>query len=52
MHDGQDTRYNIGDINTQTLYEVYNAPRWRDRREGLVSRKSLDDSSPCSRCSY
>jgi MoaA/NifB/PqqE/SkfB family radical SAM enzyme len=53
MHDGQDTRYNIGDTNFNTLYEIYNAPRWRDRREALVSRKSLDaETNPCSRCSY
>jgi sulfatase maturation enzyme AslB (radical SAM superfamily) len=53
MHDGVDTAYNIGDVNTQTLYEVYNAPRWRERREGLVSRKTLDSStSPCSTCTY
>ena len=53
MHDGQDTRYNIGDTNTHSLYEIYNAPRWKDRREGLVSRKTLDTAdNPCSRCSY
>lgn len=52
MHDGSDERYNIGDLNTSTMYEVYNAPRWKERREGLVSRKSLDESSPCARCSY
>jgi MoaA/NifB/PqqE/SkfB family radical SAM enzyme len=52
MHDGVDERYNIGDVNTQTLSEVYNAPRWRDRREKMLSRKLLDDTSPCARCSY
>lgn len=52
MHDGQDTKYNIGDTNFNTLYDIYNAPRWRDRREALVSRKQLDDTSPCARCSY
>jgi len=53
MHDGQDTRYNIGDTNTHSLYEIYNAPRWKDRRVGLVSRKSLDpETNPCGRCSY
>lgn len=53
MHDGVDTKYNIGDVNTQTLYEVYNAPRWRERRESLVSRKTLDlASSPCASCTY
>lgn len=52
MHDGQDDRYNIGDVNTNSMYEVYNAPRWRERREQLVSRRELDDTSPCARCSY
>jgi radical SAM protein with 4Fe4S-binding SPASM domain len=52
MDAGDNPAYHIGDVNTQTLHEVYNAPRWRDRREALVSRKALDDSSPCSRCSY
>lgn len=52
MHDGQDEKYNIGDLNFNTLYDVYNSPRWKERREALVSRKTLDDSSPCSRCTY
>lgn len=53
MDDGQDSRWTIGDVNSQTLYEVYNAPRWRDRREQMVSRKSLSsESSPCQQCSY
>lgn len=52
MHDGVDETYNIGDVNHQTLYDVYNAPRWRDRREQLVSRKTLDKTSPCAQCSY
>lgn len=52
MHSGDDKTYNIGDVNKQTLFEVYNAPRWRDRREQLVSRKALDETSPCARCTY
>lgn len=53
MHDGVDETYNIGDVNRQTLYEVYNAPRWKDRREQLVSRRSLDmATSPCASCTY
>lgn len=53
MDDGDDPRWTIGDVNTQSLYEVYNAPRWRERREHLVSRKSLDSSnSPCAGCTY
>lgn len=52
MDDGTDERYHIGDVNTQTLYEIYNSPRWKGRREQLLSRKQLDDSSPCNRCSY
>lgn len=41
--------YAIGDVNKNTLLEVYNAPHWRDRREMLVSRKTIH---PCSTCSY
>lgn len=37
---------------TQTLYEVYIAPRWRERREKMLSRRMLDDTSPCARCEY
>ena len=52
MDAGDNPTYHIGDINKQTLYEVYNSPRWRDRREMLVSRKALDETSPCARCTY
>lgn len=45
-------KYSIGDVNTQSLYEIYNSPFWRERREKLLSRKALDDRSPCARCSY
>lgn len=43
-------KYAIGDINSQTLLEVYNSPHWRERREKLLSRKQVPD--PCNRCSY
>jgi hypothetical protein len=52
MHSGEEKAYNIGDISTQSLYDVYNAPRWKERRSPLVSRKTLDDTSPCAGCSY
>lgn len=52
MHSGEDRRYDIGDVKTQTMREVYNAPRWRERREKMVSRRTLDERSPCARCSY
>jgi hypothetical protein len=41
--------YAIGDVSSRTMLEVYNDPVWRERREGLWSRKKVD---PCSRCSY
>lgn len=52
MHDGTDPAYNIGDLNRQTMLEVYNSPHWRDRRVSLISRRKLDDRSPCARCTY
>ena len=44
--------YPIGDLNNQSLLEVYNSPIWRERREGLMNRKDLPDNYPCNRCSY
>lgn len=41
--------FSIGDVNKQTLLEVYNSPHWRERREKLMSRR---DIHPCSTCSY
>lgn len=41
--------YAIGDVNSQTLLEVYNAPSYRERRIGIVSRKAYE---PCARCTY
>lgn len=52
MDSGEDDRYTIGDVSKQTMLEVYNAPFWRERRERMLSRKQLDDRSPCNRCSY
>jgi hypothetical protein len=40
----------IGDVNSQTLLEVYNTPRLRERRERLVSRRTVGE--PCHRCTY
>lgn len=39
----------IGDVNTQTLLEVYNNPFYRERREQSLSRMHIH---PCSTCSY
>jgi radical SAM protein with 4Fe4S-binding SPASM domain len=44
-------KYQIGDVNTQTMLEVYNAPIWKRRRERMVSRRHVEDQ-PCSRCTY
>jgi hypothetical protein len=42
-------RFPIGDVNKQTLLEIYNAPAWRERREKMLSRKAMH---PCSTCTY
>lgn len=52
MDSGEDPRWTIGDLTRQTMREVYNAPLWRERRERLLSRKQLDDRSPCAGCTY
>jgi radical SAM protein with 4Fe4S-binding SPASM domain len=41
--------YAIGDINTQTMREVYNTPEYKARRLGDVKRGEV---SPCSTCNY
>lgn len=46
--DGE-AEFPIGDLNKQTLLEVYNAPGWRDRRERLLSRHEVD---VCKTCTY
>lgn len=52
MDSGEDPRWSIGDLNTQTMLEVYNSPFWRERREKALSRKQLDERSPCAGCTY
>ena len=52
MHDGIDPKWNIGDLNKHTMREVYNSPFWRERREKMLSRRELDDKSPCAMCTY
>lgn len=52
MADGDKDKWMIGDLNKDTLLGVYNSPFWKERRETLMSRKKLDDRSPCARCSY
>jgi hypothetical protein len=42
-------KFQIGDLNKQTLLEVYNAPAWRERREKMLGRTGIN---PCSTCSY
>jgi len=39
----------IGDVNKNTLLEVYNAPLYRDRRINQLSRHKV---SPCNTCTY
>lgn len=41
--------YAIGDVNQNTLLDIYNAPHWRERREWGVKRQAY---SPCNRCTY
>ena len=42
--------YPIGNVEKQTMLEIYNAPAWRERREKLLSRK--DAGAPCATCTY
>lgn len=39
----------LGDTRTQSLYEIYNSPHWRERREKLLGRHAVE---PCARCTY
>lgn len=39
----------IGDLNHQTLLEVYNSPLWRERRERMMNRH---DVPICNQCTY
>lgn len=43
-------KYAIGDVTKQTMFEVYNAPQWRERRQQLVSRRQV--AEPCAGCTY
>lgn len=47
-----DGSYAIGDVTKQTMLEVYNSPFWAERRERGLSRKQLDERSPCAACTY
>jgi radical SAM protein with 4Fe4S-binding SPASM domain len=51
MDNGEKPEYHLGNVNTQTMREIYNSPRALARRASN-DRKQLDDSSPCARCSY
>lgn len=42
-------QFPIGDLNKQTMLEVYNAPFWRERREKSLSRLEVD---VCKTCTY
>jgi len=46
--DGQ-ARYPIGDVRTQHVLEIYNAPEYRRLREATMSRREV---SPCSGCGF
>jgi hypothetical protein len=41
--------FSIGDLNTQSLFEVYNGRAYRERRVKNLSRAGI---SPCSTCTY
>jgi len=42
-------QFPIGDVKTESLFEIYNRPSYRERRVGNLSRKGIH---PCSTCSY
>ncbi len=42
-------KFPIGDVTKQTMLEVYNSPAWRERRELMLSRRSVP---VCESCSY
>jgi len=46
--DGE-AKYPIGDVNRQSVLEIYNAPEYRKLRERTATRL---DASPCNRCSF
>ena len=45
-----DETYSVGDLNKQSMLEVYNSPGMKARRENLQTRKLAGE--PCARCSY
>ena len=49
MADGSKEEHYIGDLNKQTMLEVYNSPVWRERREKMLSRREVP---VCNTCSY
>lgn len=46
--DGE-AKFPIGDVNKQSMLEIYNAPHWRERRALMLSRRAIH---PCSTCTY
>jgi len=42
-------RFPIGDVNKQTMLEVYNSPLYRERRDKEMSRRDVD---VCRTCTY
>lgn len=42
-------QFAIGDVNTQTMLDVYRQPVWRERRRRMLSRRTFH---PCSTCTY
>jgi hypothetical protein len=42
-------KYQIGDLATQSILEVYNSENYKARRVALISRKAI---FPCATCSY
>ena len=43
-------KYGFGDVNTQTLLEIYNHPTLKSWRDQMMSRKTV--GSPCNQCTY
>jgi MoaA/NifB/PqqE/SkfB family radical SAM enzyme len=39
----------LGDVKTDSLFDIYNRPQWRDRRRLMLSRKGIH---PCATCTY
>ena len=42
--------YGFGDVNEQTMLEIYNHPTLRAWRESMIGRRQA--GNPCNRCSY